>query len=176
MLRTWRILKLESGGNVKTANRNATKCGIFAKILLSGEAMGEAEQDFLALLSGLRKQFRPANSHEDVLVDKLAYLYLRLSRVYKSDIRLVGKLFAKVDQALEVDREPIESQFVGEKHEFEAVTFSKGPSPDLVIRYEANTDRQIVRTLDLLERLQRNRQRPSEPPRDNSGTDANRPE
>jgi hypothetical protein len=156
------------------SGRNAMKCGIFAKILLSGEAVGESEHDYLALLSGLRKQFRPANCLEEVLVEKLAFLYLRQTRVYKFDMQLVGKLFTKVERGLEVDQQPIETEFVGENKEYQVVVFPKGPSPDLLIKYEANVERQTARTQDQLERIQRMRQLPPEAPSENSRTEANR--
>ena len=137
-----------------TKNRNATKFGIFATILLSGEAMGEEEEDYLALLRSFRKTFRPANSLAEVLVEKLAFLYLRLSRVYKSDIQSAPMLFTKVKEALENDEPTVDAEYVGAHKEYRLVVFPKGPSPELLIRYEANIERQIARTLDQLERAQ----------------------
>jgi hypothetical protein len=43
-------------------SRNATKSGIFATILLSGKALGETEENYLALLAGLRETYRPTNT------------------------------------------------------------------------------------------------------------------
>ena len=138
----------------KRSSRNATKSGIFASILLSGEAMGEEEEHYLALLRGLRKTFQPGNSFAEVLVDKLTFLYLRLSRVYKCDLQCAPTLFTKVKEALENDEPTVDTEYVGEKKEYRVVVFPKGPSPELLIRYEANIERQIARTLDQLERAQ----------------------
>jgi hypothetical protein len=138
----------------RASNRNATKSGIFATILLSGEGMGESKEDYLALLAGLRKTYRPANPLAEVLVEKLAFLYLRLSRVYKSDIQSAPMLFTKVKEALENDEPTVDAEYVGAHKEYRLVVFPKGPSPELLIRYEANIERQIARTLDQLERAQ----------------------
>jgi hypothetical protein len=138
----------------RASNRNATKFGIFATILLSGEVMEESKEDYLALLAGLRKTFRPADSLAEVLVEKLAFLYLRLSRVYKSDIQSAPMLFTKVKEALENDEPTVDAEYVGAHKEYRLVVFPKGPSPELLIRYEANIERQIARTLDQLERAQ----------------------
>jgi hypothetical protein len=140
--------------NTRTSNRNATKCGIFAKILLSGEVMGESKEDFLSLLAGLRKKFRPADSLAGILVDKLAFLYLRLSRVYKSDIQSAPLLFTKVKEVLEEGEPTVDAEYVGEHKEYRVVALPKGPAPELLIRYEANVERQIARTLEQLERAQ----------------------
>jgi hypothetical protein len=125
---------------------------IFATILLSGEVMGESKEDYLALLAGSRKTFRPANSLGEVLIDKLAFQFLRLSRVYKSDIQSAPILFTKVKEALENDKPTVNAEYVGAKKEYRIVVFPKGPSPELVVRYEATIERQLARTLDQLER------------------------
>ena len=135
-----------------TRKSNATKFGIFATILQSGEAMGESKEDYLTLLAGLRKTYRSADSLAEILVDKLAFLYLRLSRVYKSDIQSAPLLFTKVKEALEEDEPAVEAEYVGAQKEYRVVVFPKGPSPELAIRYESNIERQIARTLDQLER------------------------
>ena len=132
------------------SNRNATKFGIFAKILLSGEAMGEEEEDYLALLRGLRKTIQPANSFADILVEKLAFQYMRLSRVYKCDLQCAPILFTKVKDALERGEPAVEAEYVGPQQEYKIVVPPKGTSPELLIKYESHIERQTARTLDQL--------------------------
>jgi hypothetical protein len=133
------------------SSRNATKFGIFATILLRGEILGERTEDYLALLAGLRKSFQPANSFAEVLVDKLAFLYLRLSRVYKCDLQSAPRLFAKVNEAIEDGEPTIETEYVGAPKQYQVVVIPKGPSPEVLIKYEGNIERQIARTLVQLE-------------------------
>lgn len=156
----------------KRSNRNAVKCGIFAKILLSGEAMGEEEEDYLALLRGLRKTFQPANSFADILVEKLAFQYLRLSRVYKCDLQCAPMLFTKVKETLENDEPAVETEYVGPQQEYQIVVSPKGTSPELLIRYESNAERQTARTLDQLGWAQQIGQSAPESPGGIAGTDA----
>ncbi len=61
------------------SKRNALKHGIFSNVVLL-----EAEQraEFGALLRGLRKDFQPKRTVEQLLVDKLACLYWRLRCLY----------------------------------------------------------------------------------------------
>jgi hypothetical protein len=58
---------------------NATTHGIFAQIILRGGSLGESEEAYRVLLSGLRKAIKPVDQFENVQVEKLAFLYLRLS-------------------------------------------------------------------------------------------------
>ena len=72
-------------------------------------------------------------------------------------------LFAKVRDALLNDKPAVETEYVGAK-EYRVIVFPKGPTPDLLIRYESNIERQIARTSERLERLQPLRQNAPEPP------------
>jgi len=139
---------------------NATSHGIFASILLSGEPWGESEEEFLRLLSGLREDLRPVGCLEETQVEKLAFLYLRLSRVYKFDLRLAPLLFKKLSDALERDYPTVETESID--REEEVVVVGKDLSPDLFMRYESNIERQIARTLDRLALLRQSRQTNSE--------------
>jgi len=135
---------------------NATSHGIFASILLSGEPWGEREEDYRRLLCGLREDLRPVGCLEEIQVEKAAFLYLRLSRVYKVDLRLAPLLFKKVSDALEKDYPTVETEWVDK--EKEVVVVEKDLSPDLLLRYEGNVERQIARTLDRLVQLRQARQ------------------
>lgn len=132
---------------------NATKHGIFADILLTGEQWGEFEGHYLRLLSALRGSIRPGDSLEEIQVEKLAFLYLRLTRVYKSDLEVAPKLFKKVSEALDKDHATVETKWLNKEDEVVVVT--KEPAPDSFLRYENNVERQIGRTFDQLEALRR---------------------
>jgi hypothetical protein len=132
---------------------NGVKHGIFATILLSGDNWGETEKDYLRIVSGLRRAFQPVGCFEQVQIEKLAFLYVRLSRVYKADQQFAPKLFKKVSEALDADHRMVEREAID--RESEVLVTRKDPDPDSLIRYEANVERQIVRTLDQLERFQR---------------------
>jgi hypothetical protein len=132
---------------------NATKHGIFADILLTGEPWGESEGHYLRLLSALRGSIRPVDSLEEIQVEKLAFLYLRLTRLYKADVEVAPKLFKKVSQALDEDHSTVETKWVNKEDEVVVVT--KDPAPDSFMHYENNLERQIGRTFDQLEALRR---------------------
>jgi hypothetical protein len=127
---------------------NSTKHGIFATLLCNSNFLEEAETDFKAILSGLRNALRPMNEFEGIQVDKLAFLYLRLRKLYEADWRVAPKLFAKVTEVLDENRGVVEVAAVEEGQE--VAFLRRDPSPELLIRYESNIERQIARTLDQL--------------------------
>jgi hypothetical protein len=99
----------------------------------------------------LRESIRPTNGFEETLVEKLAVLYLRLSRVYKADAEIAPKMLARVNEGLEDDHSAADKIWIS--REDEVVVVRKEPTPDLILRYETNLERQIVRTVDQLARL-----------------------
>jgi hypothetical protein len=82
---------------------------------------------------------------------------------WKADAESAPMLFAKVREGLLNDKPTVETEYVGAK-EYRVIVFPKGPSPDLLIRYESNIERQIARTSVQLEGLQPLRQSAPEPP------------
>lgn len=132
---------------------NATKHGIFADILLAGAPWGESEDHYLTLLAGLRTAIRPVDPLEEIQVQKLAFLYLRLARVYKHDSVIASKLFERVSEELEEDHSNVETHWVNE--EDKAIVVKKEVGPDSFVRYENNVERQISRAYDQLEALRR---------------------
>ncbi len=117
--------------------------------------LGDSQTDFSKLLVGLRKDFGPTGSLENLLVEKLAVLFLRLSRVYKADLTVAPQLFTKVQAGLLGDESLVVTEPVDRESEIAIVR--KMPAPEVLMRYETNFERNIDRTLNQLERLQRMR-------------------
>lgn len=137
------------------SSMNAVRHGVFAKIVLNGRTFGREAELYDELLTVLKDAVKPTNGLEEILVQKLAFLFLRLSRVYKADRAIAPRIFTRVLRTLTGDRRETETIDVDKKNEI--VLVSKEPSPDLVVRYEANIERQIARTLDQLMRLTQTR-------------------
>ncbi len=139
----------------KGAKHNSIKHGIFANILLSGNPFGEERDHFLALISMVRSSIRPVNGLEETLVEKVAVLLFRLARLYKADLRMAPRMFARVVDDLASDQPSVEAKWIS--HQDQVLVVGKNPSIDSIIRYEANLERQIGRTLDRIESCRRMR-------------------
>lgn len=133
----------------QSSSRNSIKHGIFADILLSEHEMGEASEEYLRLLSALRGAIRSRDSFVDIQVESLAFWYLRLARIFKADLRVTPKLFKKMEEILDAGGNALEFDMFNLGTQ--AAVNRKDPSPELIIRYEANTLRQISRAMGLLQ-------------------------
>lgn len=95
---------------MKNGNRkskyNAIKHGILADILLDGDHLRESTEDYRRTLSALQNSMRPVDDYEQLLIEKLAFLIIRLTRVYKADWRLAPRLFEKLEQSLGAEYNP----------------------------------------------------------------------
>lgn len=132
---------------------NAIRRGLFANLVLRGEPFRESEKDFRKLWSSLRAAISPADGFEEILVEKLAFLHLRLSRIYKADAELGPALFERIKKTLRDDYSAVVQEFIDKKSEVAVVR--KDPEPDLLLRYESNAERQTEKILDQLERWRR---------------------
>ena len=111
------------------ASRNATKHGVFSKIVvLKGESPAEYEE----LLEGMREAFQPEGALEELLVEKLATMAWRQRRLL-----LAGGVEILKNTVL--------------------VEWGYAPGFDRLLHYEAHLERNFDRTLSQLERLQRMR-------------------
>lgn len=114
---------------------NALKHGLYSNVILRS---GESQSEFDSLLSGLRMEFEPEGTLEELLVEKLASLFWRYRRL------------------IIIDKD---------QPRYDITNFGKDLlPPDLLLRYESNLDRSIERTLNQLERLQRMRKGEALPP------------
>lgn len=132
----------------KERQYNALTHGIFATLILSGDVMGEHEKDYHQLRSTFGAAIKPTNAVEEMLVEKLAFLYLRLSRVYRADLDVSPLLFKKIAEAVK-DRDVAVETIVIDDPE-QVVIARRRPAPDLLMRYEVSIERQIARTLEQL--------------------------
>jgi hypothetical protein len=130
---------------------NAIKRGFFANILLRGSDSAEVEE-FEELLAGINEAILPRNRLEETLTEKLAMLFMRLKRVYKADLEIAPKLFARVKDCLNT------SISIGTVLDEKIVRTSQDPSLESVVRYETSIERQIDRTLSLIQHLRRMRE------------------
>jgi hypothetical protein len=145
----------------RRAKRNATQHGIFADHVLTAEPFRESVPNYEKLLCSLCEAIQPSNALEQALVEMLAFDFLRLSRVYKSDAQIAPRMFERVHAALVEEKPHVHTERV-EKEE-EIVIVQRALDPELAIRYEAHLSREIDRILNRLERLQRMRQGPPLP-------------
>ena len=134
---------------------NAVSHGIFATVLLSGDHFGESREHYFSLISMLRSSIQPENGFEEALVEKLAFLFLRLIRLYKADINIAPKMFERVAEFFGPDQPSIKMKWVS--REDQVVVVQRDPSSETLMRYESNLERQIGRTMDELERFRRMR-------------------
>ena len=130
---------------------NAIKHGFFANVLLRGSDSAEAEE-FEELLAAINEAIRPTGGLEETLTDKLAMLFMRLRRVYKADLETAPKLFARVKDCLNTSTSIVAGL------EERITRTSQDPSLELLVRYETSIERQIDRTLGLIQQLRRMRQ------------------
>ncbi len=137
----------------RRSSQNARTHGILARVLLCDGHLGDSQDDFSKLLVGLRRDFRPKGCMENLLVEKLAVLCLRLGLVYKADLKAAPLIFTKVQAGLRGD-EPLGITGLFNS-ELEVALVRKLPTPEVLMRYETNIERNIERTLNQLERLQR---------------------
>jgi hypothetical protein len=119
------------------------KHGIFSSAVL---LKGEPQAEFDSLLSGLRNDFAPEGTLEELLVDKLAAILWRHRRLMS--VIVEG----------ERPKKGIESLL---KDEFNEICPT---SLDISVRYESTLERAFERALNQLERLQRIRKGQPVPP------------
>jgi hypothetical protein len=134
----------------RTSKHNAVTHGILADILLVGDHLGESSETYRRMLSALQNSMRPVDDFEQLQIEKLAFLYIRLTRVYKADWRLAPKFFEKLEKFIDADHNFVTKGLLD--LEGEVMGQRRDPTPELLLRYESNIERQISRTIDQLER------------------------
>jgi len=148
-------------GGKRRSKHNAIRHGIFADIVLTGEPFRESLEDHIELLEKLREDIQPFGALEEVLVEQLAFEFLRLGRLYKADMLVAPRVFKSVEKDL---KENDSSAFSLVDREGEAMGIRKELASELLLRYGNSVSKQIHRILDRLERLQRMRKGQPVPP------------
>jgi hypothetical protein len=130
------------------AKHNATKHGLFVDIVLAGEPFRESLRDYTALLEGLREDIQPVGALEEVLVEQLAFEFLRLGRLYKADAQTTPRVFNRLEENL---RKSERMYCSGDDEQAEGFA---ARASELLLRYGNTVSNQIHRIMDRLERLQ----------------------
>jgi hypothetical protein len=134
------------------AKYNRIQNGIFARIVLTGEPFRESKKDYAALLAALRDDMRPVGALEELLVEKLAFVALRLTRVYKADAKVAPLLFGAIEKSLSQKSSLPVIELIHWREEITMIR--KDSSPELLLRYEVGLERQFDRILAQLDHLQ----------------------
>jgi hypothetical protein len=138
----------------RRSRRNATRHGIFAKIVLAGEHFQESVEDYEKLHRVLRKAKRPVGAFEETLVEQLAFEFLRLARVYKADAQVAPLIFERVAKTLSEGNSVTDTQTIEIDRQTEIVVLHKNVDPELLLRYGSTINKQIDRILNQLDRSQ----------------------
>lgn len=159
------------------SRRNAVKHGILASALLITEGMGsENSGEFTELLGRLGEDLSPVGSLEDLLVEKIAICCWRQRRALQCEAQLfkrqhlgqlgaIGLTIEDLDAKLRHGDEPNEDENNTENDDsFKyrqvlevPLRLPLGLRLDQVLRYETTNHRQLVYSINQLERLQRAR-------------------
>jgi hypothetical protein len=135
-------------GGKRRTKYNATRHGIFADLVLTGEPFRESIQNYKRLLEVLRKAFRLDNALDQMLVEVLAFEFLRLSRIYKADAQIAPRMFERIHTALVEDNPHVITEWVDKEREF---AFVQRPlDPELLLRYFSSVTKNIHRSVDQL--------------------------
>lgn len=147
------------------SRRNAVKHGILASALLVVKGEGaEDRAEFDELLRALRQDCSPVGALEELLVERIATSWWRQKRALQCEAALVERSFVRIppsppDPLLEEMRKSFEFQPKKPVPELEAIKahmrLPLGDSLDRILRYETTIQRQLVHSINELERLQR---------------------
>jgi len=132
---------------------NALKHGIFAEIVFQGGKFQAPVELFDDLVDELRNSIRPTSGLEFILVDKLAITLFRLSRVYQADSEVAPLFFKKLKENTDDGSTSIVTASI-EKDD-EVAFFHRGPSLEVLVRYEAGLFRQVGKILDHIQQVRR---------------------
>jgi hypothetical protein len=142
------------------SSRNALRHGLTAQQHLVGD---EDEDQFEALLAGLRDSHQPANTAESILVTQIAEHYWRLMRARRIETGFWEKKLAVNNRAAAI---PGNERYISASPEQQlAHIFDVNDSGmfDRLMRYEASIERSYYRAIKQLEHLQLTRKKAEKP-------------
>jgi len=143
----------KSAGGKQRVKLNALKHGIFAEIVFQGGKFQAPVELFDDLVYELRNTIRPTNGLEYILVDELAITLYRLSRVYQADSEVAPLFFRRLKENTDDGSTSIVTASI--EKEDEVAFFHRGPSLEVLVRYEAGLFRQVGKILDQIEQVRR---------------------
>ena len=147
--------RTEAGKN--RSRYNAIKHGIFSRDMLQSWGLGKEDREgFEALLTLLLEDRKPVGVVEEVLIERIAVCLWRLKRASEYEtgtmqLRYIGHQ-VKLKSSATSDSE-IEFLTMCFRH----LLLPQDKEMDLLLRYETTFHRQLLSTLNQLERLQRAR-------------------
>ena len=134
------------------SRRNALKHGVLTSALLITERLGVKDRaEFTELLDGLRNDLMPSGPLEEMLTEKIAVCWWRQKRALEWELELVPNAFGSVAPAVDMTNRFNHFRFL------ELVSRTFGAQMDRILRYETTIQRELVYSLNQLERLQRTR-------------------
>ena len=160
-----RNAKLSTGARTEAgknhSRRNALKHGVLASAVLITEGDGaEDATRFQEFLRELSRDLAPVGKLEETLVEKVAVCYWRQQRALRCEAGLIKRSFLqRPEHALEESMR--RSLGFSTNPESSAIknhlSLPLGSDLDCILRYETTIQRQLVYTINQLERLQRAR-------------------
>jgi hypothetical protein len=132
------------------SRRNAVKHGLLASTVVIHEEDRSDKAEFDKLLLGLQSDLIPVGKLEELLVDKIAVCWWRQKRALECEINIIPGAFRDVDSEKMFTDFPL-------IHRVEAFTRTLGAQMDRILRYQTTIHRELVHSLNQLERLQRAR-------------------
>ena len=134
------------------SSRHAIKHGLLAKqILLRSHDPNEEQADFDELLESLLEDLAPANSLEQLLVERIAVCYWRLRRAYRFEAQSIENRRTSAND----DLSQIARQITGKKYDPSEYILPSVDDLNRLDRYEKMIHRELERATLNLQRLQR---------------------
>lgn len=138
------------------SRKNATKHGILARALTIREGNDPEEaKEFVNLLRSLQEDQRPVGAVEELLVESLAVCLLRKARALRCESQLLRRPLQASLCGLENRVSDSDTYFESDVNRILALPL--GAQLDRILRYETTIQRQVIYTLNQLERVQRMR-------------------
>jgi hypothetical protein len=150
-----RNAQLSTGPRTETgknhSRRNARRHGVLASALLVTEGpVARDRAEFYALLEGLRNDLMPDGTLEEMFTEKIAVCWWRQKRALECELRIVPHAITGDDSEEMLDN-------FRSWQSADRISRILGAQMDRILRYETTIQRELVYSLNQLERLQRAR-------------------
>jgi hypothetical protein len=147
--------RTEAGKN--RSRNNAIKHGIFSRDMLKSWGLGKEDaKQFDDFLTQLREDCKPVGVLEEIMVERIAVCLWRLKRALQYEVGTMQLRYIG-EQASLKSKGTTDSEMEFLAPCFHHLRLPQGQEMDLLLRYETTFHRQLVSTLNQLERLQRAR-------------------